>query len=213
MDSYFRTNSRLSTVIVAARPRKILHLPPLDTAKPSTTEYPRLVINQPPTLSSLPTLYHHRFSVCLEPTPLQPTNQPTPKSLPEQKHPKIPSFTSTIFINIFTILRTFIYLSFRSRSGSSLSTMLMYVSLEILLFSSDRSTTSFVRWGKEGLWKARDNGNRKEERKKERKQRTVEIGFEFSRFFVRIDVNLAGMGRGWVARTWTHAFIFPSTET
>lgn len=45
--------------------------------------------------------------------------------------------------------------------------MLMYVSLEILLFSSDRSTTSFVRWGKEGLWKARDNGNRKEERKKE----------------------------------------------
>lgn len=63
------------------------------------------------------------------------------------------------------------------------------------------------------MWKARDNGNRKEERKKERKQRTVKIGFEFSRFFVRIDVNLAGMGRGWVARTWTHAFIFPSTET
>ena len=93
--------------------------------------------------------------------------------------------------------------------------MLMYVSLEILLFSSDRSTTSFVRWGKEGLWKARDNGNRKKERKKERKQCTVKIGdgFEFSRFFVRIDVNLAGMGRGWVARTWTHAFIFPSTET
>lgn len=30
---------------------------------------------------------------------------------------------------------------------------------------------------------------------------------------VRVNVNRVGMGRGRAARTWTHAFIFPSTET
>lgn len=88
---------------------------------------------------------------------------------------------------------------------------IIYIS-GILLFSSPRwlkhhrsfarsLARSFVRtrWGKN--WKA---------------VMEVERSALLRRSFdshVRVNVNRVGMGRGRAARTWTHAFIFPSTET
>lgn len=120
-------------------------------------------------------------------------------------------FTNTIVINIFTILRTFISqdISMDRPSRCYIYIYNIYIWNSLILLSSLVEAPPFIRslvrsfvrtrWGKN--WKA---------------VMEVERSTLLRRSFdshVRVNVNRVGMGRGRAARTWTHAFIFPSTET
>lgn len=207
---------RLSTVIVvatAAAARVAAYLTAKDTSSPASryrkTEHNRIsTARHQSTLPLSPTLYHHRFSVCLEPTPLRPANAEIP---PRAKTPESSKNSQTQLLLIYSQFCVLLYLRI-SQWIDPLDAIYIYdiyIWNSLILLSSLVEAPPFIRslvrsfvrtrWGKN--WKA---------------VMEVERSTLLRRSFdshVRVNVNRVGMGRGRAARTWTHAFIFPSTET
>lgn len=208
---------RLSTVIVvaAAAAARVAAYPdreryfisrlsiPQNRAQPNI--HGSSSINPPPLPNPLSSPILRLPRTNASPTSQRRNPSPSKNTRIEQK------FTNTIVINIFTILRTFISqdISMDRPSRCYIYIYDIYIWNSLILLSSLVEAPPFIRslvrsfvrtrWGKN--WKA---------------VMEVERSTLLRRSFdshVRVNVNRVGMGRGRAARTWTHAFIFPSTET